>query len=43
MLGNVSDADIYVCGPSEFSKTIAETLVRLGAQSDRIHQEAFVF
>jgi predicted ferric reductase len=43
MLGNVSDADIYVCGPSEFSKTIAETLVRLGAQRDRIHQEAFVF
>jgi len=43
LLGNVSNCDIYVCGPSGFSANITETLLRLGARRDRIHQEAFAF
>ena len=43
LVGNVNDADIYVCGPAGFSESIADTMMRLGARSERIHQEAFVF
>jgi ferredoxin-NADP reductase len=43
LLGNVNNTDIYVCGPSGFSASVTETLMRLGARHDRIHQEAFAF
>ncbi len=43
LVGNVSNADVYVCGPAGFSQGIAETMSRLGARRERIHQEAFVF
>ena len=43
LVGNVSNTDIYVCGPAGFSANITETLMRLGARHDRIHQEAFAF
>jgi ferredoxin-NADP reductase len=43
LVGNVSNTDIYVCGPTGFSAGITQTLIRLGAQHDRIHQEAFAF
>ncbi len=43
LVGNVSNADIYVCGPAGFSEGIADTMSRLGARREQIHQEAFVF
>ena len=43
LVGNVSNTDVYVCGPSGFSEGIAQTLLRLGARREQIHQEAFAF
>lgn len=43
LVGNVSNTDVYVCGPAGFSEDITEALLRLGARRERIHQEAFAF
>jgi predicted ferric reductase len=43
LAGDVSNADIYVCGPAGFSEGVTTTLLRLGARREHIHQEAFVF
>lgn len=43
LVGNLHDADVYVCGPGDFTESIAETATRLGARPDRLHFETFSF
>jgi predicted ferric reductase len=43
LVGNLSNTDVYVCGPSGFSEGVTDNLLRLGARRERIHQEAFAF
>ena len=43
LVGNLRNTDVYVCGPAGFSDSVSETLERLGARRERIHQEAFAF
>jgi ferredoxin-NADP reductase len=43
LVGNLHDADVYVCGPSDFTDEIVATARRLGARVDRIHLETFSF
>jgi len=42
-IGHVNNADIYVCGPTDFNESITKAVVRLGARDERIHQEIFSF
>jgi predicted ferric reductase len=43
LVGNLHDADVYVCGPSDFTDEIVATARHLGARVDRIHFETFSF
>jgi len=43
LLGNLSNADVYVCGPSGFSNHVIRAISNLGARPERIHQETFTF
>ncbi len=43
LVGKLHDADVYVCGPSDFTDTIIATAMRLGARADRLHVESFSF
>jgi predicted ferric reductase len=43
LLGKLHDADVYVCGPNDFTDTIVATARRLGARADRLHVESFSF
>ena len=43
LVGNLHDADVYVCGPSDFTESIVATARRLGARPDRLHFETFSF
>ncbi len=43
LLGNLHDADVYICGPNDFTETIAAIARRLGARSERLHFESFSF
>jgi ferredoxin-NADP reductase len=43
LVGKLHDADIYVCGPSDFTDTVVATAMRLGARADRLHVESFSF
>lgn len=36
-----SDADFYICGPDEFMSSLRQGLMRLGADAENIHFEAF--
>jgi ferredoxin-NADP reductase len=42
-VGHVNNADIYVCGPTEFNESVTKAVLRLGARDERIHQEIFAF
>ncbi|MGA7835825.1 MAG: ferric reductase-like transmembrane domain-containing protein [Acidimicrobiales bacterium] len=43
LVGQLHDADVYVCGPDDFTGVIVSTARRLGARADRLHFEAFSF
>ncbi|MCU1362982.1 MAG: hypothetical protein JWM55_810 [Acidimicrobiaceae bacterium] len=43
LVGDLRDADVYVCGPSDFTDAVAEIARRLGAPPDRLHYETFSF
>jgi predicted ferric reductase len=43
LVGNLHDADVFVCGPSDFTDTVVATAKRLGARPDRLHFETFSF
>ncbi len=43
LVGNLHDADVYVCGPSDFTDAVVATARRLGARPARLHVEAFSF
>lgn len=43
LVGNLHDADIYICGPDEFTAAIVHSAKRLGARAERVHYEAFAF
>jgi predicted ferric reductase len=43
LVGNLHDADVYVCGPSDFTDAVVVTARRLGARADRLHFETFAF
>jgi ferredoxin-NADP reductase len=43
LVGNLHDADVYVCGPSDFTDAIVVVAKRLGARHDRLHFESFSF
>jgi ferredoxin-NADP reductase len=43
LVGNLGNADVYVCGPSAFADTVVRSLSTLGARAERIHQETFSF
>ncbi len=43
LVGNLHDADVYVCGPGDFTEAVVAAAKRLGARTDRIHFEAFAF
>lgn len=42
-LGDVRDADIFMCGPKRFTKDLKAQFLRLGVARDRIHFEDFEF
>ncbi len=43
LVPDFADRDLYICGPNAFSESIVAAALKLGAQRDRIHQEAFAF
>jgi predicted ferric reductase len=43
LVGHLHDADVYVCGPSDFTDAVVEIARRLGARPDRLHYETFSF
>ena len=43
LVGNLHDADVYVCGPSDFTNAVVATARRLGARPGRLHFETFSF
>lgn len=43
LAGNLHDADVYICGPSDFTDAVVATARRLGARADRLHFETFSF
>jgi predicted ferric reductase len=43
LVGNLRDADVYVCGPSDFTEAVVVTARRLGARPERLHFETFSF
>jgi predicted ferric reductase len=43
LVGNLYDADVYVCGPSDFTDAVVASARRLGARPDRLHFESFSF
>lgn len=43
LVPDIAASDVYVCGPSGFTKSVSAAARRLGASRDRIHVEAFSF
>lgn len=43
LAGHLHDADVYVCGPSDFTEAVVAAAKRLGARTDRVHYESFAF
>ncbi len=43
LVGNLHDADVYVCGPNDFTNEVVDTAKRLGARPGRLHFETFSF
>lgn len=43
LVGSLHDADVYICGPKDFTDAVVATARRLGARPDRLHFETFSF
>jgi predicted ferric reductase len=43
IVGNLHDADVFVCGPSDFTDDVVATATLLGARRERLHFESFSF
>jgi predicted ferric reductase len=43
IVGNLHDADVFVCGPGQFTDDVVATAKLLGAKPDRLHFESFSF
>jgi predicted ferric reductase len=43
IVGSLHDADVYICGPRDFTEAVVATARRLGAHADRLHFETFSF
>jgi predicted ferric reductase len=43
LLGTLSNADVYICGPQDFNELITKSVTKLGARERRIHNEIFSF
>ncbi|HEY5438370.1 MAG TPA: ferric reductase-like transmembrane domain-containing protein [Acidimicrobiales bacterium] len=43
IVGDLYDADVFVCGPQEFTDDVVAAAKRLGAKSERLHFESFAF
>jgi predicted ferric reductase len=41
LVGDVSDADVFLCGPDAWTAALRADLARAGADPDRIHTESF--
>jgi len=40
LLGSLSNADVYICGPTDFNESITKAVQGLGAREQRIHHES---
>jgi ferredoxin-NADP reductase len=43
LVPDISERDLYVCGPEGFADRISAVARRLGVERDRVHRESFVF
>jgi predicted ferric reductase len=43
LLGSLNNADVYICGPTDFNESITKAVQGLGAREQRIHHEVFSF
>jgi len=43
MVPNISDADVYICGPSAFTKAVERSLSKTGTPLNQIHTEEFAW
>ncbi len=43
LVPHIKEADVYICGPSTFTKRITESLKQLGAPKNQIHAEEFAW
>jgi predicted ferric reductase len=43
IVGDLYDADVFVCGPSQFTDDVVTAAKRLGAKNERLHFESFTF
>ena len=43
LVPDISERDVYVCGPEAFADRIAAASRRLGVSHDRVHSESFAF
>ncbi len=43
LVPDISERDIYLCGPESFNEGVTESAERLGADPERVHHEVFSF
>jgi predicted ferric reductase len=43
LVPDISERDVFICGPKGFSRDVARAAAELGVPADRIHQEEFAF
>ena len=43
LVPNISDADVYICGPSAFTKAVERSLAKTGTPMNQIHTEEFAW
>lgn len=43
MAPHVSESDVYICGPSPWTKSVEKTLARVGTPANQIHAEEFAW
>ena len=43
MVPNVTNREVYICGPTQFMRDMTEYLVSLGVPAEQIHTESFEF
>jgi predicted ferric reductase len=43
MVPNISNSDVYICGPSAFTKAVERSLSKTGTSLNQIHTEEFAW